>query len=109
MTRDYDSHVTQQAREGGSPVVVADVGRWDWHRRRCPVCRVSTYSYTRCPEGSRLAKAVDSSPKLPRSHRHACGCTDHCYLPQFAQTTDCRRCSAARFTEQTRLDGAAKP
>lgn len=32
-----------------------------------------------------------------QTHMHMCGHYDACYLPQFAQTTDCRRCVTERF------------
>jgi len=50
----YDEHL----RQPGTPVSLADAGRWDWHRRTCPVCSVSKYSYEHCPEGIRLAKRM---------------------------------------------------
>jgi hypothetical protein len=65
MSREtYDEHL----RENGSAVSLTDVGRFDWHRRTCPVCSVTKYAYTRCCEGQRLAKLISGvdKPRLPR-------------------------------------------
>jgi len=47
---------------------------------------------------TRISRPVRKPPIPGRiTHKHACGHYDACYLPQFAPTTDCRRCATERF------------
>jgi hypothetical protein len=58
VTREYDSHTTQQAKEAGKPVSLRAARVFAQHQRDCPVCNGSTYAYARCSEGLRYARAI---------------------------------------------------
>jgi hypothetical protein len=39
------------------------------------------------------------------THRHTCGHFDDCYLPQFAETTECKHCVRERFQLNVKVLG----